>query len=87
MNDHKVTTKTIDWTQHDGTPHNRCVCQKCKTMFYSHSKFDGWRVQIVSRTPCPTCGSDEMYSSATEWHKEEITKSDVGGVDEPGQAK
>ena len=46
----------IDWSVIEKYPENTCTC-RCGKDFRSHAKFDMSLPGLVSRKPCPGCGS------------------------------
>jgi hypothetical protein len=65
-----------DWSAHDNYPKSYCECMNGHP-FYSHSKFSGRRVLIISREPCPKCGTDQLRKTSSEFEPMTLTKSDV----------
>jgi hypothetical protein len=62
----------IDWLIFDKYPESTCRCA-CEKMYRSHSKFifeDG-KPRVISRKPCPDCGSDNplaVYGDREEYN-------------------
>jgi hypothetical protein len=80
MSDQKITTEVAaeeNWKPQDGFQKLPCECV-CGTRFFSHAKFSGKLVQIVSREPCPKCGNHALRGYSSGYEKQEITKKDVG---------
>lgn len=46
--------------------------------FYSHAKFSGYLIAIVSKDPCPVCGSQELRSAHSGWEAQNLTGKDRG---------
>lgn len=44
-------------------------------VFHAHSKFSGRLVAIVSRTPCPVCGSYQLGRVSSGRESQTITKT------------
>lgn len=56
--------KQIDWTPLDKWPPNVVECRRGHKEYRSHAKYDAVSSRIVSRLPCPVCGSHEMKRSS-----------------------
>ena len=66
----------IDWAPFDKDTENECECM-CGAVFRSHSKFvaaDG----IVSRKPCPACGTHSLRASRSGWETMTIKGTQCG---------
>lgn len=48
----------IDWTKFNKYPESTCYC-RCEAVYRSHAKFDMTKPGLVTRKPCPACGSTE----------------------------
>lgn len=67
-----------NWTGHDAYSEEECDCRTCGHTFGSHAKFSGALIALVSRKPCPNCGSHELSRIGGEWEHQTIEKKDVG---------
>lgn len=71
--------KDEDWSAHDPYPKTLCVCVKDHN-FYSHGKFSGRHVQIISRDPCPQCGTHTMRKLTGEREVMSLSQKDQGSI-------
>jgi hypothetical protein len=65
----------IDWDGFDEFAPNENVC-RCGEVYVSHSKFYLAKKCIVTRRPCPKCGSDHDVRSSSSTEPEVFT---IGG--------
>lgn len=70
-----------DWSYHDKYPKERVTCVSDHS-FASHSKFSGRLVAIVSRDPCPACGTHSLRASRSGGETQILTNKDVGNAEE-----
>lgn len=54
--------KQIDWSAHDDKPPMVVVCRMKHPPFRAHAQHDAVATTIISRKPCPMCGSHDMRS-------------------------
>lgn len=55
----------VDWSKFDAFPESACEC-RCGSFYRSHAKVTdrGLGMVLVSRKPCPGCGSQEGHLRA-----------------------
>lgn len=80
MNKPEITPELVareNWAAIERFPKLNVYCVN-DHLFQSHAKFSGYLVAIVSKDPCPTCGSQELRSASSKWEQQSIDKKDVG---------
>lgn len=70
-----------DWSAHDQFHKERVVCVSDHS-FFSHSKFSGRLIAIVSREACPVCGTYSLRSAHSGRESQTIASKDVGNAEE-----
>jgi hypothetical protein len=61
----------MDWSRHTGAK-NRARCIYHHGTFETHGRFDIVTNAIISKDPCPQCGTHHMGYVALEHHRDEI---------------
>lgn len=73
--------KTEDWSRHEEFHKLRVVCYSGHE-FYSHSKFSGHFVSIVSMTPCPVCSTHLLRAAYSDSELQHLTQKDADDAKE-----
>ena len=64
----------IDWSRFGKAVLTTVVCRRCDTAFRSHGAIDYSTMQMLSKDPCPRCGSHEMRRISSDPEKMTLTK-------------
>jgi hypothetical protein len=55
--DYAEDATALDWREHLKYPECTCICFACKHVFRSHARGVTPSMMLLTRKPCPACGS------------------------------